>query len=63
MRKLKFTSVLLLFLALGLNLKAQDNDYAAGQWYFGPHLSFNSGFRTGNNDFGGYVMGDRKSVV
>lgn len=57
MRKLKFTSVLLLFLALGLNLKAQDNDYAAGQWYFGPHLSFNSGFRTGNNDFGGYVMG------
>lgn len=57
MRKLKFTSVLLLFLALGLNLKAQDNDYAAGQWSFGPHLSWTAGFRTGGGDFGGYAMG------
>ena len=59
MKKLRFLFVAALF--LGLNLNAQDNNYEAGQWHFGPHIGASLGSYTGTGApdafYGGYDFG------
>lgn len=48
MGKFRFTIILLVLFAFTLNLNAQEDDYEAGQWHFGPHIGLIIGSSTGD---------------
>ncbi|MCK9163620.1 MAG: hypothetical protein M0O93_04660 [Bacteroidales bacterium] len=60
MGKFRFTIILLVLFAFTLNLNAQEDDYEAGQWHFGPHFGLVIGSSIGDikQDFSlGYDIG------
>lgn len=57
MKKIKIIFIAALFITINLN--AQNDEYEAGQWHFGPHLSAFFGAASGENsdEIGGINIG------